>query len=201
MKNRLGSLIILMNFILLSGCFSPVKVPTQENYFFNPTIHTVQAKPKNSTLLVSKPTAVLGYTSYRMAYIEKPSELAYYTRSRWIAPPADMLQPLLVESLQKTGRFKGVGASPFFGKTTYRLDSNLVYLRQNLTTMPHQMEIALQVSLVNNNDQRIMASRLLKRKASVHEIIPYASITVTNQLLEELLKEMTCFVLDQTNFE
>lgn len=194
---RYLNLFLLISFSigLLPGCFSPVKSPAQSKYFFYPNVVTIQARKTTNTLLVSRPTAAAGYTTFRMAYMEKPSELSYYTRNRWIAPPAEMLQPLLVESIQQSHRFRAVAAAPFSGKTNYRLETNIVYIRQNLTIVPHKMEIGLQVRLVDNQNQRIVASRLLQRSAPVLSLVPYAAVLTTNDLLCRLLQDVTRFVI------
>ena len=133
-----------------------------------------------------------------MAYIDKPSELSYYTRNRWIAPPAKMLQPLIVQALQQSHRFRAVVQAPFSGKTTYRLDVDLVYVRQNLLTQPHQMEIALQARLVNNSNQNIIASRLIKRSEPILAVTPYSGVLAANQALSNMFAELSRFCVQNT---
>lgn len=198
MKLIVRSVLLLFSVGMLAGCFSPVKTPLQSTYFFNPDIEIIKARQTRNTILVSRPVAAAGYTTYRMAYTKTPSELSYYTRNRWIAPPAEMLQPLLVESIQRSKRFRAVAQAPFTGKTVYRLDTDLVYIRQNLIVEPHQMEIALQVRLVDNNNQRIIASRLFKRSCAVLELAPYDGVLTSNEVLQQLLSDVTRFVIYNT---
>jgi len=194
MKNKFYAPIII-SILSITGCFSPVKMPTLNQYFFNPNIETINTKSTPYSLLVTTPIAAAGYKSYKMAYIRKPSELYYYTRNRWVSPPAEMLQPLLVESIQRSHRFKAVVSAPFTGKADYRLDTEIVYLRQNLTTPSNQSEMAIQVRLIDNFNQRIIASRMIQQSAEVPQLMVYHSVLITNIVLEKLLAEITHFVI------
>lgn len=193
---RISAVVIIAG--LLTGCFSPVQSPSQTKYFFDPDVVSMPSKHTKATLLVSKPAAAPGYATYHMAYIDTPSELAYYTRNRWVAPPAEMLQPLLVDSIQRSQHFGAIAKAPFAGKTRYRLDTELVYIRQNLTTMPHRLELALRVSLVDSVTQQIMVSKTFERSQAVNKLEPYASVVVANTVLAQMLSDVTHFVVINT---
>ena len=200
MKKILYQMIIIIVSMSLTGCsmLSPVKVPEQTSYFFEPNISVVSAVSSHQTILVTTPQAAAGYTTKKMAYMDKPLELSYYTRNRWVAPPAKMLQPLIVQALQQTHRFNAVASSPFSGKADFRLDSDLVYIRQNLLTHPHNLEIALQVRLIENKNQRIVASQLITQIEPILKPAPYAGVLSSNVAWSKALASLANFVVDNT---
>ncbi len=187
--------------VTLSACsmLAPIKEPEKNQFFFDvSSIQVKQSQRSDKTILVSKPFSAPGYGSYRMPYIEKPFEISYYTRNRWVDTPAKMLQPLIVQALQDTHYFRAVTAAPFVGQVDNRIDTNLIYLRQNLTKQPSTIELAIQMQIVNIKNQKVIASRLFQTEEVVLMNNPYSSVLAINQAMERFLHAMTKFVLYNT---
>lgn len=183
---------------LLTSCFAPVPRTPQTYYFFHPQLPKISAHQSHHILLVNRPTAATEYATARMAYSMKPFELAYYAHHRWIAPPAIMLQPLLVASLQNTQRFEAVLATPLLRTIHYRLETHLSNIKLNLYSQAPQVEIALQACLVDNDLQHILACNSFDYKQPVTVISPYEDAIATNQLLQRVLTDITQFVITNT---
>jgi len=62
--------------------------------------------------------------------------VAYFTRSQWVAPPAEMLGPLIVDSLEATGRFNTVVQPGTPVAAELRLDLELAELYQDFSSQP-----------------------------------------------------------------
>ncbi|MGB0784414.1 MAG: ABC-type transport auxiliary lipoprotein family protein, partial [Marinomonas sp.] len=60
----------------------------------------------NISILVQTPTTKPIYDSTQMMYREKAYKISAYAVSEWAKTPAQMLQSLIVETLQKTSLFK-----------------------------------------------------------------------------------------------
>ena len=189
--------------ILLSSCsmLSPVKVPEKNTFFFEPTIDVARAKRSNKTMLVSKPVSAAGYASSRMVYVQKPFELSYYTRNRWVDEPAKMLQPLIVQALQDSHHFRAVAATPLIGKTNNRIDTDLIYLRHDVMKQPSTVELAVQMQIIDTSNQQIIASRLFQTQEIVLINDPYHGVLAINRAIEKFLQDMVRFVLDHSKNE
>jgi cholesterol transport system auxiliary component len=66
------------------------------------------AAPFDALLLVARPSAAPGLDTERIAVLHPDRRLDYYAASQWGAALPDVLQHVVVESLQNTGRVRGV---------------------------------------------------------------------------------------------
>ena len=198
MKLRSQFLLGILSVGLLSSCFAPIPRIPQTYYFFNPQLPNISAPRISHTLLVNRPSVVTEYATAQMAYSIKPFELAYYAHHRWIAPPAVMLQPLLVASLQNSERFEAVLATPLLRAFHYRLETYLSNIKLDLYSQAPQVAMALQACLVDNDLQRILACDSFEHSQPVNAISPYEYVVATNQLLHRLLTDVIQFVIANT---
>jgi hypothetical protein len=74
-----------------------------------------------------------------MAYTVKPYQLAYYRDNQWAETPAQMIQPLLVRTLQQTGFFQAILSPPDSGHASYALRTEIMELTQDYTGIPPQV--------------------------------------------------------------
>lgn len=134
---------------------------------YNPTLYTlntsVPTQPKTkvngSTLLVLPVIANQEIDNSRMAYVLQSDQIAYFAKNRWAAPPAEMLQPLIVQALSNTGYYAAVIPSPFTGSVDLRLYTQLQKLQQDFTTQPSQIEMSLSAQIVASATGRVLGSK------------------------------------------
>ena len=111
-----------------------------------------------STLLVQRPEINPAYDTTRMVYTVKPYQLAYYRDNQWGGTPAQMIQPLLVRTLQQTGFFRAILSPPDSGHTSYALRTEIVELVQDYTRGPPMVRLVLRLQLFDESGQN-MAER------------------------------------------
>lgn len=133
------------------------------------------------TILVSVPISNPGYQTSAMIYTLTPYELSSYVNSQWIAPPAEMLIPLLVQALRRTGYFYSVISSPFFGVTSYRLDTRLLKLQQEIFFPINRIRLTIEASLIKSGTNQIIASHLFEALVTTRIHNPYGSVLAANQ--------------------
>ena len=133
------------------------------------------------TILVSAPISNPGYQTSAMIYMLTPYELNNYANTRWVAPPAEMLMPLLVQALRKTEYFYAVVSSPFFGMTNYRLDTRLLKLQQELFFPINRIRLTIEASLIQSSTNHIVASRLFEILVAARIQNPYGVVLAANQ--------------------
>lgn len=191
------SLITLL--ILLMAC-SPIKVPVSNQYILGAYSdkHLANQLTKQS-ILITTPEAVGGYQTEQMLYIKKPFELSPFANNAWADTPANMLFPLIVQSLQRSGYFYAVASSLNAEKTTYRLDTQLIELKQNFLKKPSVIDLVVKVVLTHVKDNRVIASRLFSQHLSCPMDTPYGGVIAANRATTNFTAELTDFVVSQVS--
>lgn len=184
-----------MGITLLIGC-SPVKLPvTKEFQLSSYSAKQFASSPRQITLLITTPEAVAAYQTDQMLYIQKPFQIEAFSKNSWISPPADMLYPLLVQSLQRTGYFYAVASSPYNEKADYRLDTQLLTLDQSFIKKPSVIEFAAKLVLTRTDDNKIIASRIFSQQIPCPTDTPYGGVVAANRASHQFTATAADFVI------
>ena len=189
---------IILIAALLSACSlsSPVQLPRQSSYTISgPYIPIPKYSKTKLTMLISMPVASSGYQSSNMMYIQMPYKLKSFADNRWVAPPAEMLLPLLAQRLRSYGYFKAVVTPPFAGITNYRLDTQLLILQQEFLRPTSLVRLVMQATIINNTTNRVVASRRFQVMVSAPANNPYSGVLATNKAADTLSKRISSFVI------
>lgn len=150
--------------------------------------------PCGDVLVVSTPTAHAGYDSARMMYSERESELHYFVFNRWADRPTTMLEPILVQAVESTGRFHAVVGIANGILPELRLDTRIVSLHQEFITDNSQVRVALRVQLVDLMDRRVLATALFEEVEFARTDDPYGGVTALNRALTRMMGRVADFV-------
>lgn len=185
--------------VALIGC-SAVKVPVTNEYQLTSfsTKH-YSANKQRLTLLVSPPEAVAGYDTEEMLYVQKPFKLEPFAKNSWTAPPADMLYPLLVQSLQRSGYFYAVTSSPFTDEADYRLDTQLLTLEQSFLQKPSVLKFSAKIVLTHISDNQVLGSQIISAQIPCPQETPYGGVIAANQASQRFTANVTDFVISHIN--
>ena len=191
-------LILFIALYSLSACsvFSPVKTETQTTYLINTVPNpAVKKSQRRISLLVTQPEASSLYNTTSMAYTTHPYQIGYFVKSTWAEPPPQMLQPLVIQTLQRTHYFRSVGSLSNIGQYNLTLNTQLIQLEQDYSRQPHRVHVILRAQIVNPNTNQILASK----EFSAHEIIrrdtTYDGVVATNQAVAKILNQLAAFCL------
>ncbi|WP_407637824.1 ABC-type transport auxiliary lipoprotein family protein [Legionella adelaidensis] len=180
--------------LLLTGC--AVKTPVDHQYKLDAfSSKSYLASGRGISIMVSQPEAVGGYQTEQMLYQKKPYELQAFVKNAWVAPPASMLFPLVMQSLQKTGYFHAVSSAPYADKADYRLDVQLLELQQNFLCKPSFVELVVKVVLTRMEDDQVVASRIFSHRVKAPQDTPYGGVVAANQATREFTGALTQFVI------
>lgn len=194
----LSILTISLGIISIIGC--SVKTPVTNEYQLSAySAKQLVSNPRPVTLLVTAPEAVAGYQTEEMLYINKPFELEPFVKNAWTAPPADMLFPLLIQSLQRTGYFYAVTSSPYSEKADYRLDTQLLKLDQNFLKKPSIIELSVKVVLTNIDQNQVITSRIINLQIPCSTDTPYGGVQAANQASFKFTAKVADFVISHIN--
>jgi cholesterol transport system auxiliary component len=97
--------------LLLAGCniLPKVQEPTTLYTLTPKTTYPPGLPTVNWQLVVELPTAAAGIDSSRIALSHTPFTLEYYAKAAWTDNAPGMIQSLLVESFERTGKIIAVG--------------------------------------------------------------------------------------------
>lgn len=198
---RYGLLIVsIVGVSLLSAC-SPVKIPNPNQYQLAPAVpdKKLVSKSSNQSLLISLPQASPAFDTEKMAYVKQAYQVAFFTKNKWVAEPALMLQPLMMQALQNTGYFSVVTSAPFSGYTDLRLDTTLLSLQQNFLTNPSQLEMIIDVRLVRTATQHVIAGQRFTMVVSAPTNTPYGGVQAANEATAMFLQQLDTFMMQLLN--
>lgn len=154
---KLTVFLVGLSAVVLSAC-SPVKISVKNQYQLSAySTKQLAKKPMPITLLVTTPDAAAGYQTEQMLYVKKPYALEPFVKNAWVNPPADMLYPLILQSLQRTNLFEAVTSNAYTLGATYRLDTQLLSLQQNFLKKPSVLEFSAKVVLTHVSDNNVLA--------------------------------------------
>lgn len=189
-------MVVSLALILLGGC--SVKQAVTNQYKLDAYSQKQYRHPAGHvSILVTATEAVSGYDTSQMAYVKKPYEVLPFVHNAWIEPPADMIFPLISQSLQRSGYFYAVATSPISDKTDYRLDTQLIELEQNFLQRPSTIELTVKAVLTRISTNQVMSSRDFRYNVACPADTPYGGVLAANQATVQFTAQLTQFIVEQ----
>lgn len=188
------SAVISVLILLMSGCsmFSPV----QSNY----TTYVLNASPSvprranhNEVLFVSQVTADPLYNTSEMAYTSSAYKVEYFAKNKWADEPAKMLQPLILQTLRDTHRFRAVTSSTNAVRSDYVLNVDLIELRQVFLAKSAYVVFEINAEIINARTGRIIATRRLSAEEGMQCMTPYSGVAAANRAVAVVLRKLASF--------
>jgi cholesterol transport system auxiliary component len=152
-----------------------------------------RATPTSLTLIVSTPHAAAGFDSPRMMYLRRPDQLEYFSHNQWVDTPARMLEPLIVSAVLAQQTFRAVVPTPSQASGDVRLDTEIVRLQQDFTTVPSQVRITLRAYLIEAVSRRVVASREFDAHAAAPSDDPRGGVTAAQAAVGKVLTQLATF--------
>jgi cholesterol transport system auxiliary component len=149
----------------------------------------------SATLLIVTPRTQRAYDTTQMAYTVRDHEIAYYRDHEWGATPSEMMQPLLVTTLERTHRFAAVLAVPYGGRSTHVLQTKIGELVQDFTQPAAAVRIAMHLQLTNAVSRRSVSDEIVVTEP-MSQRSPQAGIAAANRAAAKALQRVAQFVLD-----
>ncbi|MFP4155185.1 MAG: ABC-type transport auxiliary lipoprotein family protein [Halothiobacillaceae bacterium] len=98
---------LLLAAALMPGCATIFDDPPDISTYrlVSAPLETSGTAPLNLRLKIQPVRAAAAFDTARMPYSRQPAELAYYTRSQWVAPVGDLLTEVLRDTFETSGTF------------------------------------------------------------------------------------------------
>jgi len=194
---RLGATALLLT-LCACGALGPTPSAPPTVYSLDGAADTAPRTTRQAapTLIVSPPHAAAGYASQRIAYVRAAHQLEYYAHSEWIAPPAQMIAPLIVAALEAGGNFRAVVLAPSAAAGDLRLDTELVRLQHDLLSQPGRVRLTLRAYLLDNTTRTVIAWREFDERVAVTSEGPYGAVIAANRAVQATLQELAAFAAE-----
>jgi cholesterol transport system auxiliary component len=185
--------------LALAGCggLLPAAAPPPLRFTLGPAPDVaLAAGPRPTvarTLQVSAPRPAPGYDGEQMLYLQAPQTLAPFAFHAWVAPPAQLLAPMMVQALQGSGLFAAVLPASSSGSASWRLESELITLHQDFSARPSQVQLTLQVRLLDGATRRVIAAREITRRVPAASDDPVAGAAAARVATQQVLAELVAF--------
>lgn len=152
---------------------------------FSPDLPTVDAQ-----LVIETPISSEGLNTYRMALRQSPLTLDYYASSRWTERAPRMVQTMLVESFENTGRILSVGRQGVDLRADYVLRSELREFQAEYleSGAPPTVWVRLSAKLVEMPERMIVASESFEQRTKAAGRSMTDVVSAFDEALNKVLK-------------
>jgi cholesterol transport system auxiliary component len=180
--------------LALAGCSAlrPTRTEAPSLFRLEPALGPAAETSAPVLILVPTPDAGPGLDGPRMAYVTRPYEVQFFARSEWVDTPARMLEPLLVNALQDSGRFEalteGSGVLP-----SLRLDIEITALQQEFLERPSSTRFALRARLIDLDRRGLVATRDFEAVEPAPSDDPYGGVEAANRAAARVLRELAAW--------
>lgn len=176
---------------LLGGCLGPPWRSNEATVFTLEVAFPATGGPAaGPVLLVMPPRGQPGYDTAAMAYTRGGSDLAHFAHNRWVDAPARMLAPLLVRALEASGAFSAVVAGPAPVLARWRLDTEVLRLRQDFSRSPSRIELALRAQMTDLSAPAFVRARTFAVEVPSVADDPRAGAQAAREAVARLLPEL-----------
>lgn len=190
-------LLVSLTTLMITSCslLSPVKSKPDCTYLITavPT-DTPVLRTLPITLMVTQPDAAPAYNTTEMAYSKRIYQIAYFARNRWAETPPQMLQQLIVQTLQNTHRYKAIVTPPYTGLYDYALSTSILTLEQDYVSCP-VLKFKVRAQLINTSTNRVIATKTFSLIEPIFAPAPYNGVIAANSATRKFLSELTDFCL------
>ena len=153
--------------------------------------------PANApTLVVAPPHAAAGFDSRRMIYLRQADKPEYFAHNEWIDTPARMLAPLIVGAVESSGAFRAVVATPSPASGEIRLDTEILRLQHDFTSMPSRVRFTLRATLVENATRRVIDTREFDAVVPAASEDPHGGVVAASGAVRSVLADLSFFCAD-----
>ncbi|HBH81844.1 MAG TPA: hypothetical protein DDY39_18615 [Nitrospira sp.] len=184
--------------LVTSGCIS-VRGGSEAAHTYQLSLEGAQrevhAADGNSPVVqLSPPQAEPGFETPRMVYLKRPYELEYFAANQWADTPANMVAPLLAQSLSQSGIWRDVVLLPSLVPGDYRLDVYGFALQQEFFQQPSRVRVTARAQLVDLRLSMIVGMQRFEAIEPAPSENAYGGVVAANRAVAALLDQITVWL-------
>lgn len=183
---------VILSFVLTAcSIFSPVKTDSIKEYMVDVKPFAPQLRKTSfKTIAVSMPTTNRIYQGKEMVYSVRPHEFSDFAKNRWVEPPVQMLQPLIIQALQNTHHFKAVAPAVSVGRYDLLLNTQIIDFYQDFCEAGSVFKLTLRAQIIRVSSGRVVVSKQFTIIQPAPRPNPYGGVIAANLASEKVLNEL-----------
>ncbi|HKY94226.1 MAG TPA: ABC-type transport auxiliary lipoprotein family protein [Kiloniellales bacterium] len=146
-------------------------------------------------LVLAQPDADASLDTTRIALMREPTRIEYYAASGWTDRAPFMIQTLMLESFENSGKIVAVGRRAVGLRADFELRSELREFQAEYFTGAIEAHVAIACKLVRAAERAIVGSTSFDVRAPAGEDAMPAIIQAFDDALGAVLKQMVDWVL------
>jgi cholesterol transport system auxiliary component len=152
--------------------------------------------PVEWQLILEVPVADAGLNTTRVALLRTPTQLEYYARSSWTDRAPLMVQTLMIESFENSGRIVSVGRESVGLRAYFILKTELREFQAEYHGAENpNVRVGINVKVVEMPRRTIVASRSFEAEAAAAADTMTEIITAFDEALGKVLKRLVEWTL------
>lgn len=196
-----GTAIVVMT-AGLAGCANLLEVtgPAPNLFDLSPKSTFPPDLPSvNWQLVIEEPVAARAVDTDRVALRPSPMEVKYFAGVRWADRAPRLVQTLLVESFENSGKIVAVGRQAVGLRSDFSLKSELREFYAEYTENPEQptIRVRLNVKLVAHPAARIVASQTFEKLYLAESNSVQHIVTAFDKALGSVMRKTVQFALTE----
>ena len=185
----------ILTVLVLTSCsiFEPIKTPQITKFNLNLVPKVTKRESHSLSILVQLPNTVSTYDTTQMIYTDRRNQIASYEVNEWANRPAQMLHPLIVETLENTGYFKAVYTPPHVGIPDLILSTYISKLHINYLHPRKTLVFTVHAQLVDAKTNQVIEARRFTVVEPIRKATPENAAFAANRATEKILHKLSRF--------
>ena len=183
---------------VLAGCTGlvPGSGPPADYYMLSPKSTFSDKIPLiDWQLVVEEPQASGVLSTQRIALTRRDMRIQYYAGARWTEAAPRMIQTLLVESFENTGKIVAVGRQAVTLRSDFNLKSELREFQSELGGVLPKVRVRINSKIIKMPKRKIIASRTFERLVEAEDASMDAVVRAFDKALGKVLKRIVEWTL------
>lgn len=189
----------LLTSVVLSGCASiGLSGPPSDLFTLSPKSTFSSELPfVDWQLVIEEPLASGGLDSSRIALKPEPTEFNYFAGARWTERAPVLVQTLIIESFETSGKIVGVGRQSIGLRSDYNLKLELREFQAEYfdKSAPPAVRVRVNAKLVRQPRQQIIASKSFEFRRVAEEDSVRSIVRTFDSALGRAMKELVEWTL------
>jgi cholesterol transport system auxiliary component len=184
--------------IALSACALPGGGEPAQLYTLTPkSTFDANLPPVQWQLIVERPVASAGLNSQRIALQRTPVTLDYFARANWTDTAPQLVQTLLIESFENTGKIRAVTRESTQLRPDYVLQTELreFQAEYDSPTQPPLVRVRLNGKMIRMPDRVIVGSQTIERAVRADKPDMQNVVLAFDEALGKVMKQFVEWAL------
>ncbi|ADZ69924.1 ABC-type transport auxiliary lipoprotein family protein [Polymorphum gilvum] len=179
--------------LLLGGCASTAPSAL---YGLTAPDDIADGRSRPVQVLVPAPRALKALDTGNIAVVDKGPAYSYFPQAAWADTLPNVVQAKLVQTLENTGRLRGVGLPGEGLLIDFQLQTDLRSFELNIDG-PDRAVVEIAAKLINDRNGRTVASRVFTAVVPAGGTTVDRAVAAMNRAADQVFREIAVWVLDK----